>query len=165
MSDPAIITDSLVGVIQTGISLVGVVVAMYAVYVAKKNLETISKELTVSLKGHRLEHLKVVLEIETQMNSRKLEFDKASKDVRLDEGRSEEKSEILADYLDATKESYLNSLDRLCFCIRHKYLNDKDWRVEYRNVVFNVIQEFPTDFDEASPYVNIKEVNKLWQSS
>jgi|GEM_PF-4136844 len=75
-------------------------------------------------KNHRIECLKVVLDIETEMNARKLEFDKTSKEIRLlninpdvNENNRDEKIEILGNYYETTKENYFNSLDRLCYCI------------------------------------------------
>ena len=43
-------------------------------------------------------------------------------------------------------------------------LKDKDWRAEYRNVILNVIREFPDDFNEASPFRNTKNINSKWQN-
>lgn len=148
-------------------SVLTTLAACFGVWIAKKNLGTISESLNLSVKNQKLDHLKVVLEIETQMNSRKLEFDKASKSVREADADNiaENKFEILSDYFESAKESYLNSLDRLCFCIDKEYIEDKDWRVEYRNAIQNVITEFPDDFNEASPYKNIKNINRLWQST
>ena len=148
-------------------SVMTALAAVFGVWIAKNNLETISKNLNISVKNQKLDHLKVVLEIETQMNSRKLEFDKASRSVREADidNVAENKIEILSDYFESAKESYFNSLDRLCFCIDKKYIEDKDWRVEYRNAIQNVIANFPDDFNEASSYKNIKNVNKLWQST
>lgn len=143
-------------------------VAIWALAIARSNLAAILNEFKISVKNHRLEHLKVVLEIETQMNERKLELDKASKDLRqynLRNDKSEEAEEILIDYHASAIESYLNSLDRLCFCIDKNYLEDKDWRVEYRNALLQAIKTFPDYFTESSPYKNIKNVNQLWQSS
>lgn len=122
-------------------------------------------------RNHRLECLKVVLDIETQMNSRKLEFDKTSKDIQLlsisnsDNHTTDEEFNILSYYFQTTKENYFNSLDRLCYCIAKKYLADKDWRSEYRNMLRDTIEAFPEDFNEASSYRNIKKINELWQSN
>jgi hypothetical protein len=148
-------------------SVITTLAACFGVWIAKNNLGTISKNLNLSVENQKLDHLKVVLEIETQMNSRKLEFDKASKSVREADADdvAENKLEIISDYFESAKESYFNSLDRLCFCIDKKYIQDKDWRVEYRNAIQNVITEFPDDFNEASPYKNIKKINRLWQST
>jgi len=102
------------------------------------------------------------------MNSRKLEFDKAAKLIREADAEGmldDKKREILTDYFNATKESYFNALDRLCYCIEKGYISDKDWRAEYRNLIHDVIANYEDDFGEASPYNNIKNLNKKWQQS
>ena len=117
--------------------------------------------------NQKVESLKIVLEIETQLNSRKLELDKASKQVREAEIEKvpDNVMEILEDYFKAVKENYLNSLDRLCYCIDRKFIEDKDWRSEYRNLLKDTIDSYPDDFNEASPYRNLKRINKEWQET
>ncbi len=108
-----------------------------------------------------------MLEIETQMNTRKLEFDKAAKSIREAnvKGELDDRKEILTDYFNATKENYFNALDRLCYCIEKEYISDKDWRAEYRNLIHDVIVNYEEDFGEASPYSNTKKINIKWQQS
>ena len=124
-------------------------------------------QLKIAVDNQKVDSLKIVLEIETQMNSRKLEFDKASKQVREADlaKEADEKIDILSDYFHTTKESYFNALDRLCYCIEKGYISDKDWRTEYRNLIHDVIVNYENDFGEASPYNNIKNLNKKWQQS
>ena len=157
-------------------------VAIIGAWIAYSQLKKISVQIGIAVKNQRLDSLKVVLEIETQINARKLELDKAAKAVReaaktVEEaakaagegGRQaaldEETLEILEDFMNATRESYLNALDRLCYCIDKGFIEDKDWRGEYRNVLYEVISEYEDDFREASPYINIKSVNGKWQRS
>ncbi len=143
-------------------------IAVIGAWIAYRQLKKINTQIGIAIDNQRMDSLKIVLEIETQMNSRKLEFDKAAKSVREAEnknGLNGKDLEILEDYFNATKESYLNALDRLCYCIEKEYINDKDWRTEYRNLVHDIITEYEDDFGEASPYNNIKRINKKWQQS
>ncbi len=108
-----------------------------------------------------------VLEIETQMNERKVHFDECSAKIRqgqLDKIQIETMNILVALY-ESAKENYFNSLDRLSFCILKEYLKDKDWRTEYRNAIHQVIVQFPDDFNAASPFRNIKKLDDKWQSS
>lgn len=133
-----------------------------ATFIAWSQLRKINKQLETN-------SLQVVLEIETQMNSRKLEFDRVAKDIRLleadgtDDSKKQEKIIIMVDFFNTTKESYFNALDRLCFCILRGYLKDKEWKTEYRNLLKETIDTYTTDFNEASPYRNIKDLNNRWQ--
>ncbi|MBB5320305.1 hypothetical protein [Marinobacter oulmenensis] len=144
------------------------IIAAAGAWIAYSQLRKINSQIAIGVENQRMDSLKIVLEIETQMNSRKLEFDKAAKSVReashsgaLDDGALE----ILSDFFNSTKESYFNALDRLCYCIEKDYISDKDWRTEYRNLVRDIISEYEEDFGEASPYNNIKKINKKWQQS
>jgi len=110
--------------------------------------------------------LMAVLEIETQMNERKVRLDDCS--ARIKQGHADkvpkENMAILAGSFEAALEDYLNAMDRLCYCMLHGYLEDKDWRAEYRNYLNNAVKEFPNKFNEASPYRNIKKLNEKWQA-
>lgn len=141
------------------------IIAVGGILIAWRQLGKIQDQLKIAVSNQKVDSLKIVLEIETQMNSRKLEFDKASKQVReasLNKD-TDEKMDILKDYFHATKESYFNSLDRLCYCIDKNYIDDKDWKSEYRNMLHETIVEYTDDFNEASPYNNIKNINRKWQ--
>ena len=92
-------------------SLAAAGAAIYGLKIAKKQLIQIGKEIKIAVENKRTDSLRIVLEIETQMNSRKLEFDKASKEVREAKlnSASEDKMDILKDYFEAVKENYFNS--------------------------------------------------------
>jgi len=158
----------LVTILEIG-STIGTLCAAGAAFIglriAKNQLNQIKEELKIAIANKRTDSLRIVLEIETQMNSRKLEFDKASREIREAnlQNASDETIEILNDYFEAVKENYFNSLDRLCFCIRKEYLNDKDWKSEYQNLIHDIIVDFVEDFNEGSPYRNIKALNNKWQ--
>lgn len=161
MLNQIISSISAIGSICAGIA------AIIGISIAKKQLTNIKDEIKIGIENQKSESLKIVLEIETQMNSRKLEFDKASKQVREAEFNKapDELFSILNDYFDSVKESYFNSLDRLCYCIDKEYILDKDWRTEYRNLLKETIDKYPDDFNEASPYHNMKKINKIWQTT
>lgn len=138
--------------------------ATSGVIVAFVQLSSIKNQLEIAVKNQKSDSLKIVLEIETQMNSRKLEWDKASKQVR-EADASEQNVEIWDDFFQSVKESYFNSLDRLCYCIEKEYIADKDWRAEYRNLLHDTIVANPDDFNAASSYKNMIALNTKWQSS
>ncbi len=100
------------------------------------------------------------------MNDRKVHLDKASREIEeaalLPPVPAQLK--IMSTYLESALENYLNAMDRLCFCIQKKYLEEKDWRAEYRNVLHNTIGTYKQQFLEGSPFQNIIAVNRLWQS-
>ncbi len=143
------------------------VIALIGSWIAYNQLSKINQQIAIAIQNQKIDRLKIVLEIETQMNSRKLEFDKAAKSIREAnvKGELDDIKEILTDYFNATKENYFNALDRLCYCIEKEYISDKDWRAEYRNLIHDVIVNYEEDFGEASPYSNTKKINIKWQQS
>ena len=140
-------------------SVVGAGATVAGVFVAWFQLSGIKKGLSMS-------SLMAVLEIETQMNERKVHFDECSSKVKL--GRvdkiGEEALKIRAELYRSAKENYFNALDRLCYCILREYLSDKDWCAEYREYIHNAVKEFEADFGQASPFRNIKKLDEKWQS-
>ena len=139
------------------------IIAIVGFLIAYKQLKKLGEQLELSTQIKRSDSLKIVLEIESQMATRKVEFDKIAREIE-ENINNEEKLIILNKYFDSSKESYFNSFDRLCYCIDKKYLDDRDWKVEYRNTLKDLIDLYPNDFNEASPFRNIKKINQLGQS-
>ena len=140
--------------------------SVITVFVTAAGIGVAWVQLSGIKKGLNMSSLMAVLEIETQMNERKVHFDLCSSAVctaKLKD-ESEDALRIHADLFDCAKESYFNALDRLCFCVLRNYVSDKDWRAEYRNLIKRVIDTYTGDFSEASPFHNIKKLNSRWQS-
>lgn len=151
------LVDSMarINALSTGLSAIAAIGSAIAAWIS---VRTSTKNSSVMM----------VLEIENQMNERKSMWDKAATELRQAhaEGKSEDLQIILGEYLDTTKENYFNSLDRLCFCISKRYLKDKDWRVEYRNLLNNTISDHPDDFNASKTYYkNALDLNNKWQRS
>jgi len=67
--------------------------------------------------------------------------------------------------IEVAKENYLNSLDRLSYCILHNYLSDKDWRTEYRDTIFDAVDKNENSFGLSSRYRNIIKIYDKWKAS
>jgi hypothetical protein len=139
-----------------------------AFFVAWYQLSKINKSIKIAADENKVNSLQVVLAIETQMNERKVQFDTIATDIRrMSESTAtvnENNVAILTDSFNSAKENYFNALDRLCFCINKGYINERDWKIEYRNMLMNTIKSYESDFLEASPYRHIKDLNRKWQS-
>jgi len=59
--------------------------------------------------------------------------------------------------LKAATENWINSVDRLCFCIKNGYLMEKEWKSEYKDFINNVVETFKnkTEFINLGDYKNI----------
>lgn len=61
------------------------------------------------------------------------------------------------------KQLYLNSLDRLCYCLLKGLLLEEELRADYRNYINDTVKQFEQDFSSATcPYRNIKEIYEKW---
>lgn len=142
------------------------VISLFGFGIAIIQLYNLNKQFKISVENQRRDSLKIVLEIESQMASRKVEFDKIAREIKeynLTQDILEERVDILSEFFDTAKENYFNSIDRLCYCINKNYLDDRDWKVEYRNVLRDLVTNYENDFNAATPYRNIKKINEKWQ--
>ena len=113
-----------------------------------------------------------VLELESELNKRKESFDKANFEIReydLQIENSEKKLnedllKIYHDKIEVSKENYLNSLDRLSYCILHDYLSDRDWRTEYRDTIFDVVDTYDEKFGVSTRYRNTIKIYDKWKN-
>lgn len=162
-NDPNI-ADWLIAIGEIGQAIAAFIVVFYGIYQIKQFTTQLSNDSS----RIALDTLRIVLEIENQINARKVELDKASKSLReadLDSDFPSNQKSILADYFDSMKENYFNSLERLSFCIVKGYVPERDWKTEYRNMLKDTIKEFEDNFGPASPYKNIVKLNYDWQNN
>lgn len=106
-----------------------------------------------------------LLDIEFQLNSRKLELDTLLKDEeKAYLNGNEDLAKILKKYSESGKENFYNTLDRLAFGILNNYLSESELEKEYRNYILETIKTSPENFNEGSPFRNIKKLNDKWQN-
>lgn len=134
------------------------------------------KQVKVQLKGladnQKNSTLMAVLELESELNKRKESFDKANFELReynlaLESSKkklNKDLLEIYSDKIEVSKENYLNSLDRLSYCILHDYLSDRDWRTEYRDTIFEAVDNYKENYDISSRYRNTIDIYNKWKS-
>ena len=126
--------------IQNITAIVSCFIAAVGVFVAYIQLRGLKKQITLAVNNQTRESLKIVLEIETQLNARKLEFDKANKSFL--ESKDDNERESISVFIDTTKESYFNALDRLCFCIQKGYVDENEYRPEYRDMIKDTVKQY-----------------------
>ena len=158
--------DNVIGIVCNIIialsSLLSVVLAFYAVKVAKGQLNKI-------IENQKIDALKIVLEIEAEMNARKSKLDDAAScfmEEKKKQGSSNNQNLTISEMRFKTaKENYFNIVDRFCYCIEKKYIDDLSWRVEYRNYIKNIVDAYPEDFNASTSYRHIANINNEWQST
>jgi len=140
-------------------SFIAGIAAAAAVAVAQNQLKNLNRSLRHST-------VVSVVQLETEMNSRKLACDAAAKELRFlidSTDSSPIKIEATMDYLQGCKESWYNAVDRLAFFIIHKYVKEREMRPEYEPYLRSVVAEAAELFTNESPYQNIVTLAKRWK--
>lgn len=117
--------------IVTGVfGLAGAIFAIVQVYQIKNQLSSAT--------------LTNVLTLEAEMNSRKAKLDDINNEIEKAnlEGKLDKNAkEVFKRYQNSAIENWLNSVDRLCFCIKSNYLKEKDWKMEYRDYIIDIVRD------------------------
>lgn len=143
-----------------------------ALWIAYFQIKQVKKQLKGLAENQKSSTLMTVLELESELNKRKESFDKANFELReynleikKDKKKlNEELLEIYCDKINVVKENYFNSLDRLSYCIIHEYLSDRDWRTEYREIIFDAVDEYEESFGVSSRYRNTIKIYDKWKN-
>tara|TARA_R110002096_G_scaffold37468_2_gene104022 strand:+ start:1990 stop:2490 length:501 start_codon:yes stop_codon:yes gene_type:complete len=141
-------------------------------WVAYFQIKQVKKQLKGLAENQKNSTLMTVLELESELNKRKENFDNTNFELReyniqvekSKKNLSKELLEIYKDKIDVAKENYLNSLDRLSYCILHDYLSDRDWRTEYRDTIFDAVDNYQENFGVSSRYRNTIKIYDKWKS-
>ena len=122
------------------------------------------KQLNTSL---RLSSLAVYLQIENEMNSRKMKMLECAEKLNLaSELKTKEKRVAhLRNQLEAYLCLYLNGVDRLAFCIRHEYIPETEAYDDYRPYFIEVVTSYPAYFGTDTKYHHVKLIHEKWNTS
>ena len=162
------ITD-WIGSISNAITTLLTIGILIGAYYQIKQVKIQLKSLAENQKSSTI---MTVLELESELNRRKENFDKANFELReysisiqnTNHELNQEIVELISDKINTSKENYLNSLDRLAYCIIHKYLSDRDWRTEYRDVFFDAVDNYNDCFGISSRFRNTKQLYEKWKT-
>lgn len=110
----------------------------------------------------RINGLLAVLQLESEMNDRKETFDAAALAVREAHAHNRPIDDLLQTRLTTARENYFNAVDRMAYIILHKYLEERDWKAEYRTYLSNIVNESIDCFQANTPYRNILDLNNKW---
>ncbi|OYQ37851.1 hypothetical protein CHU92_07355 [Flavobacterium cyanobacteriorum] len=153
-------------------SLFSTIISLCILFIAWFQIKQVRVQLKNLEESQRNSTLMTVLELESELNKRKEYFDQCSFEVRqynIDinlrgENPNSDSLELLQDKIKVSRENYLNALDRLSYCILHKYLLDRDWKTEYRDVIFEVVDNFSECFGVSSRFRSIKKIYEKWKN-
>jgi hypothetical protein len=140
-------------------SILAVIVAFFGLVVANKQLGGLRKSL-------QMNSLMAVLAIETELSSKKEKCDEVATALKRARTQSVDSREveILSRSLDSAVENWLNTMERLCFCIGKGYVSEKDWRAEYRQYIAEAIRSQSHSFQAGTPYKHILRLHEKWSA-
>lgn len=126
---------------------------LIALFVAIFQIPQIKKQLKNDI-------MTKVLALESEICNKKEAMDniKAEMKALLEDKKS---TEICEMKLKAATENWINSVDRLCFCIKKGYLIEKEWKSEYEDFVNNIVKVFKND-TRLIDLINYKNINELY---
>ena len=146
----------------------GGIAAIATVIIAWYQLSNLNKSLTAS-------NLMTIFEIEFELNRRKERLSEIRKtnEEHLNKFKNikptnEEKDiiKLLDSHRKEAYENYLNVFDRLCFFVLKKRLDENDFKLEYRDMLFKTIQEDQErTFDTGTPFRNMVKLFNKWKDS
>jgi len=141
---------------------ISAVIALLMLWIAIRQLSKVASQIEVAAKANSLSQLSALLNLEQQIADRRLELSKAGIAIAQVRGSPGEEFDSAKLRFNEAKEMYLNSLERLCFCVLRDLFHDDDIRLEYRDVIRAALTDFASDFGDASPYRNIRKVHNRW---
>ncbi|MCG8883981.1 hypothetical protein G1L02_12545 [Tenacibaculum finnmarkense] len=148
------------------------IISAGVLWVAYYQIKQVKKQLKGLSDNQKNSTLMTVLELESELNKRKENFDKSNFELReynleIETSNKELNKDLLdiyADKIEVSMENYLNSLDRLSYCILHNYLSDRDWRTEYRDTIFDAVDNYNEKFGVSTRYRNTVKIYEKWKS-
>ena len=163
--------SSITDWISATCSSVSLLISIGALYFAYNQIKQMNGQLRNMNDTFRNSTLMTVLELENELIRRKVSWDESSFQLReyginlatLNENPNEEYLDLLQDKYNTALENYLNSLDRFCYCVLHNYISDRDWKTEYRDVVFDTVNNYPEKFNVKSRFRNTIKIFQKWK--
>lgn len=145
--------------------LIAGIAAICAVLIAWYQLRNLNKNLIAS-------NLMAIFEIEFELNRRKERLSEIRQKneeflLKLKGQELNENERALIKVLEGNRkeayENYLNVFDRLCYFVINKKLDENDFRLEYRDMLFETIQSDNITFATGTRYRNMVKLFNNWK--
>ena len=162
-----LIDFSYLGAVISGIvSLIGIPIALF-------QLSGLNKSLKSATESAKHSNLMSMFNIEFELNRRKERIANIRQQVLdkisgRDEGEIDEKENEYIGSLDGFRkeayEDYLNVFDRLSFFILNGRFDEEDFRLEYREMLFDTIENDTDEmFTRGTRYRNMMKLYESWK--
>lgn len=153
-------------------SAISAFISILVLCVAWFQIKQVKVQLKSLAESQKNSTLMTVLELESEMNKRKENLDHCNFELRQygidvnsnNRELNNDSIDLFQDRIKVARENYLNSLDRLSYCIIHNYLSDRDWKTEYRDVLFDAVDNFSDCYGVSSRFWNTKKLYEKWKN-
>ena len=152
---------------RAGTSFAAVFIAGLGLLIARKQLSNVARSL-------RLNGTLAIVQLESEIQRRRERVEeRLAAIVELGNASSPSKRsaadrkaiDLHGVRLNSEVEGYLNAVDRLCFCILNGYVDERDWRAEYREFIANEMKTHKDYFEPGTRYVNITRLHDQWKGT
>lgn len=131
-------------------------------------LEMNVKTLQMNVAALTMNRLATVLQLETDLNDRKFRMAELSGRLQSERAKAKPNPKLITaieNTLNASKEHYLNAVDRLAYCIMKDYFPERDWKVEYRDYISAILSSpaFAQYFLANTEFRNLYDLNAKWK--
>ena len=140
------------------VAFLGILVAAAGVWVANKQLGRAVDSIREAVAANRTASLMAVLSIEQLVADARVRFEDANHQLRIDPT-----SAATIELQEARREQFLNAVDRLCACIRKGYVDEDEYKADYRDMVFEIVATYPALFAADTDHRHIKHVHDAWK--
>ncbi|MEM9424132.1 MAG: hypothetical protein AAF975_05020 [Spirochaetota bacterium] len=109
--------------------------------------------------------LAIILDLESELRacSRTVDEKRSALQEALLNAKDDELVDIIDDSYEIAVETYLNTLERLCFCFTKRYVKEVHWKDEYQKMLEGIISTYPDYFNGNSTYHHILLLRDRWR--
>lgn len=142
---------------------ISAIIAIIMLVIAVLQLRRLADQVSEAVQSNSLNQLNALLTLEQQIADRRLSLSESGIELStLKDSQDKNKIDAAKLKFNEAKQMYLNGLDRLCFCVIKKLLDDDEMRLEYRDIIRRAVTDFQEDFHTGTSYRNIKKVYESW---
>ncbi|MDR3284108.1 MAG: hypothetical protein LBS97_02890 [Treponema sp.] len=141
---------SYIGTILSGFAgFIGLYIAFFQLRGLKKSLEQAN--------------IMAMFQVEFELSRRKERVASIRRQVMEKTYQEQAGLMVLDGFVKEALEDYYNIFDRLCFFILKPYFNEEDFRLEFRDMLFQTIESDESGFGVGSPYQNMVKLYRRWK--
>ncbi|MER5080443.1 hypothetical protein [Providencia stuartii] len=133
---------------------------------AVKANDALTKQVKEAVDANKINRLIALLDVEKVINENRMELSKVSNYINLNV------KNMNSDELDSMNlhqaqciENYLNSVDRLCFCLLNAYFDDDELRKEFREMITDTYKDYNQEIIKGVHFRNIVRLYNKWADS